>query len=948
VETVEELAHGLFFDGLRQLTASQAKAFGEVGKALTALGGQFDALVEQFGRVEAVVVQTRATAEATHGAVLDLRVEMQRLGGLQLANLEEVRSLLVQVQEQLGRGGMQRGKVRPQDSFSIRGEGERKAVKALLARFRQLPPAVQQQAPALLNGLGRLQVGVGDLEGAKGTFVEVVGVVTDPLEKAEAFFNAARTALEQKAWQEALAAIREAATLDAGRFAPFPLHRYEPKRILGAGGFGVAVLCHDRNFDEEVVVKTLHAGNLDRGLDEVFREARILRRLSHPAIIGVRDCEYADPVAKARPYLVMDYFPGGTLEQQIEQHGALPGEDLLPIATQIARGMQAAHPQAGVLHRDLKPANILVSGNGGCWQVKIIDFGLALRKQVVETSMARASGEETALSQSVAGTVLYAPPEQMGRLPGVKPGPYSDVYAFGKTCCFALFRTTEPKRRQWGGIPAELADVLEKCIEQELDHRYPEFGPVLGVLASLEGRLQEGGRRRDEEEQRRQEAQRRSEQEEEERRHREEQRRQEEEQRLEQERAEQQRQQREEEQRRQAEEERREQEEEQRRRQEQEAAAFARRQEEEARRGPIVSARGEGGHLSITEALRSAPPGAEIRIWPGVYRESLVLDKPVSLLGDGPRAEVVIEGSESPCISATADAGVRGLTLRTVSVRRPYSHGKACHTVDIRRGALRLEGCSLASDSRQACVAIHGKESNPTLRDCQIAGGLLVSGEGKGTIEGCDIAVAGHDRAAVEVIQGADPTVRRCRIHGTGEGRGVYVHGRGKGMIEGCDIFDNLADVVVCRGSKPLLRGDNQSQGKPLRAVVWPTFSERCSLLLLGILLAAGCWLAGETGARMRRVGSEGTAGVLTRVASSGAAGMAVGGLTGLLFAGMVYGFPFRWPIFRRLVFALFTAGAIPGGIAGLLGLAFSRGAAGGVLGLVVLALLWGAEFRTR
>ncbi len=84
VETDNELAHGLFFDGLRQLSASQAYAFGEVGKALEALGDRFDAVFEQLGRIEAVVLET-------HGAVLDVQVELQRLGGLNLANAGEMR-----------------------------------------------------------------------------------------------------------------------------------------------------------------------------------------------------------------------------------------------------------------------------------------------------------------------------------------------------------------------------------------------------------------------------------------------------------------------------------------------------------------------------------------------------------------------------------------------------------------------------------------------------------------------------------------------------------------------------------------------------------------------------------------------------------------------------------------------------------------------------------------
>ena len=79
VETDDELAHGLFFDGLRQLSASQARAFGEVGKAPAALGGQFDAVFEQLDRVEAAVAETRAAAVETRGAAPDLQAELRRL-----------------------------------------------------------------------------------------------------------------------------------------------------------------------------------------------------------------------------------------------------------------------------------------------------------------------------------------------------------------------------------------------------------------------------------------------------------------------------------------------------------------------------------------------------------------------------------------------------------------------------------------------------------------------------------------------------------------------------------------------------------------------------------------------------------------------------------------------------------------------------------------------------
>lgn len=479
VETDDELAHGLFFDGLRQLASSQARGFGEVNKALASLGDRFDAVLGSLDRIEATVVQTQT-------AVLDLQGELQRLAGMQLQSGDEIRSLLVEVLRQLGQVGMNRGEVRPHHSVSIRTEDERRAVRLLLGRIRQLPDEERRQVPALLNGMGKLQIGTGDFEQARKTFGDVLGMVADPAAQAEAAFNLYWAALEQKKWDDALAAIRQAAALDGLRFAPFPLHRYQPRRILGAGGFGTAFLCHDGHFDEEVVVKTLHVADLDRGVDDVFREARILRKLSHPGIIRVQECEYADPTTRNRPYIVMEYFPGRSLGERIREEGPLALPDLLDVARQIAEGMQVAHQQ-GILHRDLKPDNILVVRTGERWQVKVIDFGLALRRGTIETSQARIVSEDTVLGLSVAGTLEYAPPEQLGERRDVKPGPYSDVYAFGKLCCRALFGTTQLTRRHWTSVPDAVADLLERCIEQEVADRPPSFQAVLDALGALAG-----------------------------------------------------------------------------------------------------------------------------------------------------------------------------------------------------------------------------------------------------------------------------------------------------------------------------------------------------------------------------------------------------------------------------------------------------------------------------
>ena len=98
-----------------------------------------------------------------------------------------------------------------------------------------------------------------------------------PQAKAEAHFNAYRAALEQRDWASALRELIEAVKLDGRRFAPFPVGKYHPLRILGAGGFGVAFLCKHKYMDAQVVVKALMLEDLGRDADKVFAEAQVLQ-----------------------------------------------------------------------------------------------------------------------------------------------------------------------------------------------------------------------------------------------------------------------------------------------------------------------------------------------------------------------------------------------------------------------------------------------------------------------------------------------------------------------------------------------------------------------------------------------------------------------------------------------------------------------------------------------
>lgn len=478
VEVHPELASGLTFDALRQLSASQAEGFAAIGGALDTLGDRFDTALEQLGRIEATVGQTQS-------AVLDMHAELHRLGASQAASASDLRQLLQETLAHLARLNMQSGAVRPEQSLSIRADGERRAVRHLAERYERLPEAERRQAPALLNGLGKLQYGAGDFAAASQAFAAVADEVPGGLEQAEAYANVYRAALEQRHWDRALAARLRAAAADPKRFEPFPLRRYEPKRILGAGGFGTAFLCHDRFFKTDVVIKTLHADDLDRNLDDVFAEAQALRQVQHPAVIDVLECGYADLTAMSRPYIVMEYFPGVSLTAHLKDHGQLTPTDLLAIARLIADGMREVHRRR-ILHRDLKPDNVLVRQTDGQWEARIIDFGLALRRQATSESVTESRSEHTLRGEEVAGTVKYAPPEQMGETPGIHPGPYSDVYSFGKLCCFALFGTTEPRSRQLNSVPALWRELLEACLEQ-VEYRLYDFERVVRVLDVLAG-----------------------------------------------------------------------------------------------------------------------------------------------------------------------------------------------------------------------------------------------------------------------------------------------------------------------------------------------------------------------------------------------------------------------------------------------------------------------------
>jgi Tol biopolymer transport system component len=204
------------------------------------------------------------------------------------------------------------------------------------------------------------------------------------------------------------------------------LGSYEVLAQIGAGGMGEVYQARDTKLGRDVAIKVLpeaFAHDPER-LFRFQREAKMLASLNHPNIATIHGLEHSDGVQ----YLVMELVPGDTLQQRVKRDGAVPVEEALAIAKQIAEALEAAH-EKGIIHRDLKPANVKVTPEG---KVKVLDFGLA--KAFAGDATNEDIGNSPTLSMAatmqgvILGTAAYMSPEQAKGKPVDKR---TDIWAFG-------------------------------------------------------------------------------------------------------------------------------------------------------------------------------------------------------------------------------------------------------------------------------------------------------------------------------------------------------------------------------------------------------------------------------------------------------------------------------------------------------------------------------------
>jgi serine/threonine-protein kinase len=183
--------------------------------------------------------------------------------------------------------------------------------------------------------------------------------------------------------------------------------RYRLEELLGTGGMAEVWRATDLELDRTVALKLL-APDADR--TRFAREARAVAALAHPNITQLYDYGESDE----RPYMVLEYLSGGTLEERLRQPRPLDDATTAHVAGEVAAGLAHAHAR-GLVHRDLKPANVLFDEEG---RAKIADFGIA---RLAESATLTEAG-------TMLGTAAYISPEQAA---GESASAASDVYSFG-------------------------------------------------------------------------------------------------------------------------------------------------------------------------------------------------------------------------------------------------------------------------------------------------------------------------------------------------------------------------------------------------------------------------------------------------------------------------------------------------------------------------------------
>ncbi len=517
---------------------------------------------------------------------------------------------------------------------------------------------------------------------------------------------------------------------------PDKLGKYRILSSLGRGAMGLVYLAHDPKIDRKVALKTVNKRGLDPELlEEALKrfavEARAAGRLMHPNIVSVFDFDEDEDVA----FITMEYVDGVDLKTFFgRQKTLLPLAQVRSILKQLLSALEYSHAQ-GVVHRDIKPGNVFVMKDG---TIKLGDFGIA-----------KLSAESTSMTQTgaILGTPGYMSPEHLGAMPLDNR---SDLFSVG----VMLYEMLTGKKPFSGDMATVLTQILHHA--PDLPSKLNPDLPIGLDHVVLKAMAKDSPRRF------------------------------------------------------------------------QTAAEFATAFEaaldsaklsdqatlmlgdalpEAKERNPdtgsglrskstpakdkaedggrktntakpvriTVSRDGSGHFRSIGKAIAHAGLHDRIQIKPGIYTESLQIEKPLRIIGMGDPGDVVLRCSEDPCLRVDSD----GVLIRNIHLRSEAEDTDIAALV-VGIGDCRLEHCAISSRSR-VCVSVRGRNASPHFSHCTIRDsegvGVHFAMNSTGILEQCSLY--GHKTAAVQVDRGAEPkiiggmlkdgVIRREKIGDTGQ-----------------------------------------------------------------------------------------------------------------------------------------------------------------------------------
>lgn len=274
--------------------------------------------------------------------------------------------------------------------------------------------------------------------------------------------------------------------------------RYEILAPLGAGGMGRVYRAVQHPLDRLVALKVLdphHDRARDPGFEKRFLlEASATAKLRHPNTVTVHDYGRSEDGVY---YIAMELVEGETLRQVLSKRGPLPWPRALVIGAQVARSLREAH-RLGLVHRDLKPANImLLATEDGDDAVKVLDFGL-----VKDFTLSSGEGEqngELAEARVLIGSPLFVSPEQIRN----QADPRSDIYSLGIVLFQAIsgrtpftgddpydlfakhLRERPPQLKDLAAVPAEVNDLVMKCLEKARTARFQSMDELLQAMRRI-------------------------------------------------------------------------------------------------------------------------------------------------------------------------------------------------------------------------------------------------------------------------------------------------------------------------------------------------------------------------------------------------------------------------------------------------------------------------------